>query len=608
MLRSKRWTLPATLVASLSLFVAACGGDDGGSNDNNTAQSGSGDEQQVAEGKKGGTITYLAAGDVDFVDPGQTYYTFGFMVQNATNKTLYGFKPDDSTTPVPDLAEGEPEVSADKKTVTVKIKKGIKYAPPVDREVKAADVKYAFERAFASNVPSGYAGTYFSSIEGAPEPQSKSVKEIEDGGGISGITTPDDYTIQFKLSEAQAPLITQALVMPITTPVPKEYAEEFDAKNPTEYDTHVAFTGPYMIKNDPETGELTGWKRGRSMEIVRNPNWDAKQDFRPAYLDGTTIEMGNEDLTVASRRALSGQATLCCDAGSPPAPVLRSALSRNKEQVLFVPSGGTRYISFNTTVKPFDNINIRKAIIAASNRDALRQTRGGEVLGDIANGWIPPGIPGFEEAGGLKQNTDLDFLANPEGDPAVAKKYMDLAKADGVPVDDQGKYTGTEEILVIGTNADPGKKTAEVYQNQLEQLGFKLNFRIVSQETLYTKFCGVPDRNVGTCPNVGWFKDFSDPQSMLDATFNGDNILQQGNVNWPELDVKPINEAMTKAALIEPGTERNQAWAKINKMIAEQAPAIPWIWDKTALVGSNDVQQIASGYSTTHDLTFTSLK
>jgi len=51
--------------------------------------------------------------------------------------------------------------------------------------------------------------------------------------------------------------------------------------------------------------------------------------------------------------------------------------------VLFVPSGGTRYISMNTTVKPFDNLNVRKAVIAASNRDALRLTRGGKILGDI---------------------------------------------------------------------------------------------------------------------------------------------------------------------------------------------------------------------------------
>jgi peptide/nickel transport system substrate-binding protein len=275
-----------------------------------------------------------------------------------------------------------------------------------------------------------------------------------------------------------------------------------------------------------------------------------------------------------------------------------------------VASGGTRYIAFNTTVKPFDNLNLRKAIIASSNRDALRLTRGGAILGDIANGWIPPGIPGFEEAGGLKQNTDLDYLKNPKGDPAVAKKYMLAAKEEdpSLPIDANGKWTGGEKVLTIATNADPGKKTAEVFQNQMEQLGFKLNFRIVPQDTLYTKFLSVPKQKVALGPNVGWFKDFSDPQSMLDATFNGDNILQQGNVNWPQLDVPAINNAMKEASTVPVGKERNEAWAKINRMIVEQAPAIPWIWDKTASVGSKDVVQVVNGYYTTHDLNFSSLK
>jgi peptide/nickel transport system substrate-binding protein len=261
----------------------------------------------------------------------------------------------------------------------------------------------------------------------------------------------------------------------------------------------------------------------------------------------------------------------------------------------------------NTTVKPFDNINLRKAIIAASDRNALRLTRGGAILGDIANGWIPPGIPGFEEAGGLKQNEDLDYLKNPQGDPAVAKKYMDLAAKDGLPIKD-GKWTGGEKVLTIATNADPGKKTAEVFQGQMEQLGFKLNFRIVPQDTLYTKFLGVPKQKVALGPNVGWFKDFADPQSMLDATFNGKNILQQGNVNWPQLNVPAINDAMKTASTVPVGPERNKAWAKINHMIAEQAPAIPWIWDKTASVGSANVNQVVNGYNTTHDLNFTSIK
>jgi peptide/nickel transport system substrate-binding protein len=606
MRRSVRWTLFASVITALALFVAACGSSNNSSTGTNggAAASTTGGTE-IKQGKKGGTLTYLAAGDVDYLDTGQTYYTFGYMVAYATNRTLYSFKPDNSVTPVPDTAAGPPEISADNKTITIHIKKGIKYAPPVNREIKTADIKYAFERAFSKEVPSGYAGTYFNSIEGTPDkPNTGDIKPI------SGIETPDNYTLIFHLKTASAPLVSQALVMPITVPVPEEYAKKWDASTPSKFDQYQSFTGPYMVKNDPTTGKVTGRVPGKSISIVRNPNWVASTDYRPAYVDAINIEEGNDDLATASRRVLSGSDSLCCDAGSPPAQVLKQAVTRQKDQVLFVPSGGTRYIAMNTTIAPFDNINIRKAIIASSNRNALRLTRGGAILGDIATGWIPPGIPGFKEAGGLKQNADLDYLTHPNGDPAVAKKYMLAAKQQdpSLPIDANGKWTGSTKYLTIASNADPGKKTAEVFQGQMEQLGFKLNFRIVPQDTLYTKFLGVPKQKVALGPNVGWFKDFADPQSMLDATFNGNNILQQGNVNWPQLNVPAINNAMKSASTIPVGTARNVAWAKINHMIAEQAPAIPWIWDKTALVNSSDVIAVANGYYTTHDLSYTSIK
>ena len=95
---------------------------------------------------------------------------------------------------VPDLAEALPEVSEDGKTVTVKIKQGVKFSPPVDREVTSKDVKYGIERMFFSTVATGYA-FYFEDIVGA-EPGAKPGTKIE------GIETPDDQTIVFKLSKA----------------------------------------------------------------------------------------------------------------------------------------------------------------------------------------------------------------------------------------------------------------------------------------------------------------------------------------------------------------------------------------------------------------------
>ena len=418
-------------------------------------------------------------------------------------------------------------------------------------------------------MPSGYAGTYFSSIVGTPaKANSGDIKPI------SGIETPDDTTIVFHLKTASAPLVSQALVMPITTPVPQEYAAKYDQKTPSTYDQYVAFTGPYMVKHDLATGKVTGRVAGKSIDIVRNPNWDRATDYRPAYLDEIEIQEGNDD------------------------------------QVLFAPAGGVHYVSFNTTVKPFDNINVRKAIIAGSDREALRLTTGGAVSGGLASGWLPPGLPGYEEAGGPKQDDDLDYLKNPKGDPAVARKYMLAAKQQdpSLPIDANGKWTGSDKVLTITGNADPAKKTGEVFQNQMEQLGFKMNLRLVPADTLYTKFCGVPSQNVAICPSVGWFRDFADAQSMLDATFNGDNILQQGNVNWPELDVPAINAAMKSAAVTPIGAARNQAWAKIDHMIAEQAPAVPYLWDNIAAVQSKDVVGVVNGYYTTHDLNYTSIK
>jgi len=579
------------LVAILALVAAGCGGsdDEGGG--------GSGDAQGGAptSGKQGGDLTFLAAADVDYLDPGQSYYTFGYQVLYSVNRPLYSFSPDQPDKPQADLAEGDPTISEDKKEITVKLKTGIKYAPPVDREVKSEDVKYAIERAFSANVPSGYATSYFGDITGSPDEPTKGVQPI------SGLETPDEQTLVIKLDRPVAVTVAAALVMPITVPVPKEYAEKFDAKSPTDYDQYVAFTGPYMVKNDAQ-GKLVGRDPGKRIEMVRNPNWDKDTDYRPAYLDSITIEEGNDDLTVASRRTLQGTQIMCCDSGQPPIPILKRAITQNKEQVGRVSGGGTRWIALNTTKKPFDNINVRKAVIAGFDREALRLTRGGEFIGPIAQGFIPPGIPGYEESGGDKGFDGIDYMANPKGDPEVMQKYLDAAKADGADVSAGG------DLLTIATNADPGNQTAQVAQGQLNKMGFKLNYRKVPQDTLYTKFCGVPKSNYVICPNVGWFKDFTDPQSLLEPTFKGDAIKPQGNVNWSLLDDTKINDAMTKGSLVEAGPDRNQAWADINKMIVEQAVAIPYVWDDNITLWSKDVDGAMNAYFSGPDFSFTTLK
>ena len=599
-----RRVLPLLLAAGISLGVAACGSDSGSGNGSATTKSSSADGKYSGaapgEGKKGGHLTALASGDVDYVDPGQTYYAFGYMIHYAVNRGLYSYGPGDKDKPRPDIADGEPQISSDQKTITVKLKKGIRFSPPVNREITSKDIKYGFERAFSSHVPSPYASVYFADLIGAPSKPGP----IKD---IPGIETPDDSTIVFKLKGPSAALVSQALAMPISTPVPEEYARKFDAKTPSTYDNYVVFTGPYMYKND-STGKLVGRNPGKSIELVRNPNWDAKTDYRPAYLDSITIEEGNDDAVSSARRILNGQSLIQGD-GTTPAPVIKQAVTHNQDQIAFIPGGGYRFVSMNSTIKPFDNLNVRKAVVAASDRKALQLTRGGSAAGDLATHFLPVDFPGYEEAGGAK-GPSLDFMANPSGNMALAKKYMLAAKKQdpSLPIDANGMWTDSTQLLMVASNADPGKKTAEVAEAQFEKLGFKIRFRAVPQDTLYTKFCNVPSQKIAICPNVGWFKDFNDPQAVLDAVFNGKNILPANNSNWTQLNVPAINEAMGKAALLPAGPERNKAWGAIDDMVTAQAPGIVYLWDKIPQVEAPNVRGVVNQYSTSWDLDFTSLK
>jgi peptide/nickel transport system substrate-binding protein len=352
-----------------------------------------------------------------------------------------------------------------------------------------------------------------------------------------------------------------------------------------------------MIENDAE-GKLTGYNAGKSIKLVRNPNWDKATDYKPAYLDGINMKTNGADAAVDAQQVLTGS-KMVLDT-NPPAAQLEQAVTQYKGQFGDVPSGGFRWFPLNTTIKPLDDINVRKAILAAFDRDAARKARGGKYTGDIPTHFLPPGIPGFDEAGGM-EGPGVDFLANPRGDMALAQKYL---KEAGYA---SGKVEGADELLMITANADPAKAQAEVAKGQLEKLGFKVNLRTVPQDAVYTEYCQVPAKKVAVCGAAGWFKDFNDPQSMLDPTFKGKNITEQGNNNLPQLNVPEIDKAMDEAALLT-GDERYKAWGEIDKMITEQAAAVPFLWDKTTIIWSKDVQGAVNGYYTALDFTFSSLK
>ena len=333
MIRSPLRLVAALALVALTLFVVACGGDDSG----DSGSSGKTSNGSPAEGKKGGKLEQLGASDVDFLDPGQTYYTGGFQVIYATQTPLYAPKPDEEEA-VPALADGEPQISDDKKSVTVKLKKGVKFGPPVNREIEAKDVKYAFERAATANVAEPV-----HDVLQLHRGRSRRSRASSRTSPASSSTTRTRSRSSSR--KAQGVAFAAFLIMPVTTPIPKEYAEKFDKASPSTYNEHVVSSGPYMVANDAQ-GKLTGYKAGKSIQLVRNPNWNKDADFRPAYLDEIMLTTNATDANVAGRQVLQGQ-NLVLDT-NPPAQVLKRVVQRQKDQLVTLPGGGFRWFPLNT--------------------------------------------------------------------------------------------------------------------------------------------------------------------------------------------------------------------------------------------------------------------
>jgi peptide/nickel transport system substrate-binding protein len=185
---------------------------------------------------------------------------------------------------------------------------------------------------------------------------------------------------------------------------------------------------------------------------------------------------------------------------------------------------------------------------------------------------------------------------------AVAAKYMKMA---GYP---SGKYTGKANVLIVGSNSDPGPKEMQIVQNGLQALGFKTTIKAVPQQTMYSKFCGYVKANINVCPTAGWIPDWGDGYAWLYVPFNGKAIVPVNNANWAQLNDPKINAAMEKAATITDPTARDKAWGDVDKMITSTAAAIPEVFANNPLVKGSAVKGVLDVWNDDWNLSFSAPK
>ena len=210
------------------------------------------------------------------------------------------------------------------------------------------------------------------------------------------------------------------------------------------------------------------------------------------------------------------------------------------------------------------------------DRNALRLARGGPTVGDIATHCLPPGMGGFDEAGGMK-GTGVDFLSA-DGKPNLALAAEYLKKAGFA----SGKYEGTDKILMVGSNVGvAGQDSPRSAKENFEKLGLQDDPAARQPQTMYTKLLQHPRGQGGLCPNVGWGKDFADGQTMLDPIFNGKNILPQAQQQLAELnDAGDQRRDRRREARLRSQGARCRLGRDRQATSPQQAAGVPWLWDK----------------------------
>ena len=571
--------LALTLVVALG--AAACGGEEGGGGPSATEEGG-------AKPTKGGTFrvqTEAFEWTGNFDPTGEYLGTAFGIYSNLLLRSLMGYTHQEGgpgNELVPDLAAEEPEISDDGLTYTFTLRDGVKFGPPVSRDVTSDDVAYAFERIGTESLVAQY-GFYYDIIKG--------MAEFKDGKAksISGIETPDDKTIVFTLTEPTGDFLFR-VGMPATAPVPREVGECFTKAG--EYGRTVISTGPYMIEGADQADAtscktlkaFSGFNPNQKLYMVRNPDYDPatdNPDYRANYLDRITIDLNTNAKDIYNR--IKADQVDMEQAGVPPEVVREYTTNPDLEKNFKVFSGDrTWYLTMNLTQPPFDDIHVRKAANWIMDKEGLRRAWGGPTAGEIAQHIVPDTMFNGELDDYAPYQTEGDA-----GDEAKAKEEMKQSKYDS---NQDGMCDAPEckNVLHVTRNTDIWVNMEPVIEQALAKIGIQVTTR--EFEDSYTVIQTVK-REVPISSTPGWGKDFGDASTFM-VLFDSGSILPEGNVNYslvgltPEqaadigaggttTDIPSVDSDIAACNKLELGDERLTCWEDLDKKLMEEV--VPWV-------------------------------
>jgi len=490
---------------------------------------------------------------------------------------------------VPDLATNLGTVSKDGLTYTFHLKSGIKFGPPLNREITSKDVLFAFQRLGTKALIPGYA-FYYEVIKGFKAFEAGTAKDI------AGITTPDDKTIVFKLTVPTGDF-RYRLTMPATGPIPQEVGGCFTA--PTEYGRYVISSGPYMIDGSDKldatscdtikaAGGISGFDGTTHLNFVRNPDYNKATDSPKARENlpdsfTFTTNSNNDDIFA---KVVRGDLEDEIAGGAVPPGVARDFKGSNQ---LKINSGDrTWYLMMDLATPPFDDIHVRKAMNYVINRYGMRKAWGGPLTGELAKHIAPDAL-----LNNLLKNFDPYNVTETggKGDLAKAKAEMKLSKYDKNH-DGVCDASACKNMFTITGAKAVEEAFLPVLEQSLKGIGITLKDQVLKDA--YTPI-GEPRKNIPFSTRPGWGKDYSDPYAFFGANFDGRTIIPEGNTNRglvgitsaqaKKLGVKgnvsgiPSVNKDLDACQQTLGAKRFTCYAALDKKVStDVVPWVPWLW------------------------------
>ena len=463
--RSAALVLVLLLLAAAVLGLAACGG----SSSDKTASAGGSDAN--AAPVMGGTLTVAYQGEPTELDPAIAWEVTSWGIERLTYEGLLSYVPEageagsqlapELATELPSAANGG--VTADGKTYTFHIRQGVKFAPPVDREVTAKDFKYSFERMMIE--PLAPATFFYTGVVGAQDFMDGKAKEI------TGYKVIDDYTVEITLDKPDGAFLF-AMAMPFTSVLPQEWVEKVGK----DIKRKPLGTGPFVIDS---------WTPGQEIVATKNPSyWQAGKP----YLDGITFGLTANPST-ALLRLERGEVDVLGD-GIPAADYLRTKQDPTWGKYVYDASEiATYYVFMNVNEKPFTDVKVRQAVNYAIDTVRLQKLLAGQAK--ALNQIYPEGMPGNQP--------DQQFYTY---DVAKAKQLLTEAG-----------YPDGFKVTFVGHNVDPFPKLAQAVQNDLAAVGIKASIKLMDKAT-YWDFISLPQSHAAI-GLTDWYQDFPDPSDFI---------------------------------------------------------------------------------------------